>query len=408
MLQSDMALFDADRHEPLQNMPWDPARAHEAILTTVADLEATLDRDSLWPVHPLDEEPPLLASHKTLYLGAAGVLWAMWYLAREGAVTLRCAPQECIESVLDAYHATPDTGEVVPSYYVGEAGVLLVHFRLTGSRQAADRLWACIEQNIPNPTNEALWGAPGTMLGAWHMYKWTGEQRWRELFLANVEQLWRTWLPSPHLACHLWTQELSGNVMQLLGAGHGFAGNVYPLLRGAALLTAQRREQLYDRCVQALRITAVVEGDAANWPPDIGPPRSERTKILVQWCHGAPGIITAVNDLPPGRSSELDDLLIKAGETVWRANPLLKGPGVCHGSAGNGYAFLKLYRRTGDLKWLARARAFAMHAIGQSERMRRQYGRGRYTLWTGDPGLAVYVWHCLAKRDEVAGLDVLG
>jgi lantibiotic modifying enzyme len=182
---------------------------------------------------------------------------------------------------------------------------------------------------------------------------------------------------------------------------------MYPLLRGAALLSAERREQLYDRCIEALRVTAVIKGDAANWPPGVGPSRSDRTKMLLQWCHGAPGIITAANDFPPGRSSEIDDLLIKAGETIWRAGPLLKGPGVCHGTAGNGYAFLKLYRRTGDPRWLARARAFAMHAIGQSERMRLEYGRGRYALWTGDPGVAVYVWHCLKACDDVAGLDML-
>jgi hypothetical protein len=407
LLQRDMMPFDAERHEPLQNMPWNPTRAHGAICAIVADLEANFDRDRLWPVHPLDEEPPLVTSHKTLYLGAAGTLWALWYLAPAAAVALRWAPQDCIGSVLDAYRATPDTGEVVPSYYVGEAGVLLVHFRLTGSRAAADRLWACVAENTSNPTNDALWGAAGTMVGAWHMHRWTGEQRWRDLFLANVEQLWRQWLPSPHAACHLWTQDLPGSVVQLLGAGHGFAGNMYPLLRGAALLSAERREQLYDRCIEALRVTAVIKGDAANWPPGVGPSRSDRTKMLLQWCHGAPGIITAANDFPPGRSSEIDDLLIKAGETIWRAGPLLKGPGVCHGTAGNGYAFLKLYRRTGDPRWLARARAFAMHAIGQSERMRLEYGRGRYALWTGDPGVAVYVWHCLKACDDVAGLDML-
>ena len=66
-----------------------------------------------------------------------------------------------------------------------------------------------------------------------------------------------TWiLPTP---CHLWTQDLHGDVIQYLGAGHGFAGNAYPLLRGAALLSAERRELLYDRCVETLRATALLE-----------------------------------------------------------------------------------------------------------------------------------------------------
>jgi hypothetical protein len=401
-------LFEAQRHEPLQDAPWDPARAHDAVRAIVGDLDERFNAVSLWPTHPLDEAPELPTGYKTLYLGAAGTLWAMWYLAREGAATLRAKPQDLIGPVYDAYLAAPDEGPVLPSYYLGEVGILLVLWRLTRSREAADRLWTCIEQNIPNPANEALWAAPGTMVGAWHMFEWTGERRWHDLFLANVEQLWRTWLPGEHAPCHLWTQDLYGKIVQLLGAGHGFAGNVYPLLRGARLLSAERREQLYDRCVETLRATAVFDGDGVNWPPGTGPPRPGRDKMLVQWCHGAPGIVTGLADYPVQRSSDMDSMLSKAGTTVWTAGPLTKGPGLCHGTAGNGYALLKLHRRTGDPIWLERARSFAMHAIAQSERMRQQYGRGRYTLWTGDPGVAVYVWHCLTGEDGVPGLDILG
>jgi len=80
---------------------------------------------------------------------------------------------------------------------------------------------------------------------------------------------------------------------------------------------------------------------------------------------------------------------------------------LCHGTAGNGYAFLKLFQRTGDTLWLDRARAFAVHSIAQRDRMRQQYSQGRYTLWTGDPGLAVYVWHCLEGTAKLPALDFL-
>ncbi len=43
---------------------------------------------------------------------------------------------------------------------------------------------------------------------------------------------------------------------------------------------------------------------------------------------------------------------------------------------------------------LTRARAFAMHAAGQVEHSRSDYGRGRYTLWTGDLGTALYLADC--------------
>ena len=59
--------------------------------------------------------------------------------------------------------------------------------------------------------------------------------------------------------------------------------------------------------------------------------------------------------------------------------------------------FLKLYERTRDAKWLGRARAFAMHAIGQYWRLKSQHGQGWYTLWTGDLGFAVYLWQCISE-----------
>ena len=85
---------------------------------------------------------------------------------------------------------------------------------------------------------------------------------------------------------------------------------------------------------------------------------------------------------------------------------MAKGSNLCHGTAGNGYAFLKLYERTGDDRWLARARAFAMHAIAQAEEEASTLGRLRYSLWTGDPGLAIYLWDCLRGRAAFPTLDV--
>ena len=398
-------LFEPGRHERLLAAEWDAQHVRAAISAITRYIEEAFQPDAFWPTHPLDAKTGAPAiSHKSLYLGAAGILWALWYLERAGAAQLRIEPSALIGAVDAAYQAEPDTGAVVPSYFLGEAGILLISWRLTGSRAAADRLWNSIESNIENPTNEALWGAPGTMMAAWHMHRWTGEPRWRDLFLANVDPLWRGWSRSDSGGCDLWTQDLYGKVRQFLGAGHGFAGNILPLLSGAALLPEERREQLFDRCAETLLATAVEEQGGANWGPTID---LRASRMLLQWCHGAPGMVTSLRDYPTGRSAALDALLLKAGETAWQAGPLEKGFGLCHGTAGNGYAFLTLYRRTGNPIWLERARSFAMHALGQSERMRQSHGLGRYTLWTGDPGLAVYLWHCLAGEDGMPGLDRL-
>jgi hypothetical protein len=59
----------------------------------------------------------------------------------------------------------------------------------------------------------------------------------------------------------------------------------------------------------------------------------------------------------------------------------------------------------GDELWLERARTFAMHSIEQVEYMRATHGRGRYTLWTGDVGTALYVWSCVTGTAAMPTLD---
>jgi hypothetical protein len=399
-------LFEADRHEALVRAGWDEIWARAAVRALALDIERHRLPAGHWPIHPNDDEGDApKAGFKSLYLGSAGLLWALWTLQRAGAVEVGLDLRQAIEDADMAYARDPDTGSVVPSYLLGEVGILLVAWRLTGSAAVADRLHAAVSSNIDNPTNESLWAAPGTMVAAWHLWAATGQARWRSLFVANVDRLWATWQYDEAARCHVWTQDMYGRVVQYLGAGHGFAGNAYPLLRGAALLDDERREGLYERCVATLAATAEWDDGAVNWPPGLYTPRPGAARLLMQWCHGAPGFVTALADFPAGRSTELDAMLVAAGHAVWRAGPLTKGYGLCHGTAGNGVAFLTLYRRTGETMWLDRARAFAVHALAQRERMRAQLGQGRFTLWTGDAGLAMFVWQCIGGEAGMPGLD---
>lgn len=401
-------LFEPHHHEALCDAPWDESQACATIRSIVRDIERNRGIDGRWPLHPLDDEgDEPRTGFKSLYLGRTGVLWALWYLGREGAVELNFDPAEGMQQVDAAYKADPDTGLAMPSLFSGEVGILLVLWRLTGSERAADRLHDLVRSNVANPANDAFLGASGTMLAALHLWEATDEERWRALFLENVEHVWANWAFDPKANCHLWTQNLYGKSVQYLGAGHGFAGNVYPLLKGALLLDAGRRALLYERCVATLRATATFEGDAVNWPPGTYVPRPGGPRMLMQWCHGAPGIVTGLSDFPCQVFPQMDAMLVAAGHAVWQAGPLVKGHGLCHGTAGNGYAFLKLYERTGGSLWLERARRFAVHAIAQQDRMRQEHGQGRYTLWTGEPGLAIYLWQCIKGRVGLPVLDIL-
>src|SRR5262249_24242304 len=165
---------------------------------------------------------------------------------------------------------------------------------------------------------------------------------------------------------------------------HGLVGNV------VALRPDPRREQLQRESAEVLAGLVVREDAPANWPSRSG-------TFKLQFCSGAPGILVCA-------SSYLDEELVVAGaELTWQAGPLSldKGSGICHGTAGNGYALLKAFERTGDELWLDRARRFAVHALGQVERR----GHGRYSLWTGDVGVAVFAGDCLEARAAYPVLD---
>lgn len=45
----------------------------------------------------------------------------------------------------------------------------------------------------------------------------------------------------------------------------------------------------------------------------------------------------------------------ECAEVIWHRGLLRKGYGICHGAAGNGYAFLSLYKLTRETKYLYRA-----------------------------------------------------
>jgi lantibiotic modifying enzyme len=264
--------------------------------------------------------------------------------------------------------------------------------------EPADRLADLVV--VPaDDTLELMWGSPGLLLVAGAMLERTGEQRWAAAWSALAGHLIGEW--GAHVPA-FWTQDLYGSVREIVGPAHGLAGVVAALAQRPELLPP---EELVPRTVAALSATAIRDGDQANWPARRdGPLADEHGAIRTQWCHGAPGVVASMTALP--RDDELDSLLLAGGELTWMAGPLRKGATLCHGTAGNGFALLKLFTRTGDESWLERARRFAMHSAAQVAAARRHYGRGRYSLWTGDLGTAVYLHRCVAGTSELPAIDV--
>ncbi len=195
------------------------------------------------------------------------------------------------------------------------------------------------------------------MIAAEAMWRATGQPQWRELWRDSAAWLIDEW-DDP-----IWVQNMYGESRRFVGAGHGFASNASVLISGSELLDgAVDRTALVERVIATTAALAQRQGALAQWP---GFADTEIERRPVQWCHGAPGIVTALASVPP--DERIDELLIAGGELTWRAGPLRKGVGLCHGTAGNAYAFLALHQRTGEERWLERARAFAMDAAAGAE-----------------------------------------
>jgi Lanthionine synthetase C-like protein len=388
-------LFDPASHEPLIDAAWNESRARAAIAAIVADTEGAFDEQALWTAHPLDHEVTS-AEAITLYIGASGVIWALDELARGGA-SEPAHRWSTRAAALHRRYLEAASDDPAPSLFAGEAGILLLAHRLGPEAWQEDRLLACIRANVANPFWELMWGSPGTMLAAQVMYERTGDERWAEAWRESADRLWQEWRDE------LWLQSLYGKPGHILGPIHGFVGNVHVLGRGN-LLDEQRRSELERRAAAVVAKYAQRTDGLAQWPPALEPGSS--SEFRTQWCHGAPGIVASLAGIA-AQDQQLTELLVAGGELTWRAGPLTKGPGLCHGTAGNGYAFLKLFERTGDELWLDRGRAFAMHAAEQAETMRSTYGRGRYTLWTGDVGTALYLQSCLSADADLPTLDRL-
>lgn len=352
-------LYRPDWHEPLTERAWDDAWVRDAVARLVEGAVRAYEPETLWPAHPDD------TTVYDLYAGGAGVAWG---LARLGAdFDAKAAAERAHALVPDE---PPEDSAELPAQWrssllLGETGAALAAHACGAERRV--RLLELVAANLANEANELMWGVPGTLLVARLLDD--ADESDRALRAARDDDGW-------------WTQHLYGHVFRNLGPVHGLIGNLIALGEVADALPM-------------LRELALREGPHVNWPP--GP---DDPKVRLQWCHGAPGILIHAGGVLD------EDLLLGAAQLIWDAGPLEtneKGPGLCHGTAGNGYALLKTFELTQDELWLERARAFAVHALEQTQAL-----PPRYSLFTGGIGAARFASDCLESKARFPILDDLG
>ena len=357
-------LYDQAAFERLTDERWSEARVRDGIAAIVADVDAAFDPDALWPAHEWDGHMIPLPL-KNLYVGAAGIVFALDQLRRRGlAETTLDLPAVALRA-LELWRAEPDfmEGLMLPEppesgLLTGETGNLLVACKL--GHDLEGELRERIRANLANEAEDLMWGTPGTLVAAVAM-------GWDDLAQESAAALM-----SRRDADGFWTQRIWGATFQGVGTVHGLAGNVRALLQ----VDDPRNERLRRESAAVLARVATREDGLANW----------HGEGKLQWCAGAAGVVSAARDY-------LDEELLLAGaELVWQAGPHSeeKGHGICHGTSGNGYALLAAFERTQDERWLERARRFAVHALAQAARM-----PGRYSLFTGGVGTALFAAACI-------------
>jgi hypothetical protein len=287
------------RHRALAHDAWSELAVRAAIDDIAADAIADFHPDTFWPGHPSDDG--VQDGNPSFYWGAAGVIWALDYLHRIGAVSVaedfRPVLPKLLERTITAFESnSPADYAKHGSLLFGDMGAALLAMRLAPTADTADLVHARAEANMKLPIRELMWGMPGSMVAAIHMAEMTRESRWRSLFEIQAARLLADLEDTPQGP--LWTQDLYGASDRWLGPVHGFAGNVIPLLRGWDWLTPPQQAQVAEFVPKTLAANAWRSEVGTNWGV-----RSKREKppTLCQHCHGAPGMVTTFADAPSPR-----------------------------------------------------------------------------------------------------------
>ena len=129
----------------------------------------SFDPDTFWPAHPSDDG--VGDGNPSFYWGAAGVIWALDYLHRIGAVSVaedfRPVLPKLLERTIAAFESLSPTDYAKHgSLLFGDMGTALVAMRLAPTSILADLVHSRAEANMGLPIRELMWGMPGSMLAA--------------------------------------------------------------------------------------------------------------------------------------------------------------------------------------------------------------------------------------------------
>ncbi len=336
----------------------------------------------------------------SVYTGPAGMALASWRLARvfpQRHAHFHAAALQHIKLALT--HVRELSREL--TFLMGAAGVHCVAAAVLPAADAAEHVQAVLGM-LPRAVDaalaedELLYGRVGYLYALLFLSRLpaAAPQAVAAQLQAGVQQVAQAVLRAgarlaPSSAAPL-MYEWHGK--RYLGAAHGLIGILYVLLDVPQLLADPPTRALLQATLDWLLTQRTASGNWATKEVAAPPPPAAAADELVQWCHGAVGAAQLF-----ARAYRLFKHERYAGgaraaaEHVWAFGLVRKGPGLCHGVAGNAYAFLALYAATGEPLQLQRARHFAAFML--SERGRSTFTRPDHphSLMEGSAGAVCFL-----------------
>jgi len=166
-----------------------------------------------------------------------------------------------------------------------------------------------------------------------------------------------------------------------LGAAHGLTGILHLLMQFPKFMSEGDNTKYIRGSVDF--ILSLVKEAKGNFPS-----REGGSFDLAHWCHGPTAaalcLLQAYNVFKDSQYLAGAKLAV---DQVWNKGLLLKGPGLCHGCSGNGYAQLATFRATKDPMYLNRAIQFALKYADPAYSTKMRTPDSPYSLYVGMAGM---------------------
>ncbi|KAM7535441.1 hypothetical protein Aperf_G00000102498 [Anoplocephala perfoliata] len=377
----------------------------------------------------MDSCSKLSSRDGNLYVGGIGVAWAALRVIQKlntGSDTLLPQVRAYVEGMVNKIaQKSPRDNEERLSFLLGRPGVWLTAaclYHVTGDKVSRDHflnlygqlapIFASIQPGsqviFPQGSDELFIGRAGYLCGVFELRKFTSEPVISDevvhAICDAIIESGKNYAKRHNSTCPLM---YAYHRTEYLGAAHGLSGILFALMLFPRYLRDRPQvAQIVRASVDYL--ISITPSDTNNLPAatdELAPRHRPAGQDLVHWCHGAAGVVYVYSRAyllwkDPKYLNEA----IKCADVAWYRGLLKKGPGICHGVAGSGYAQLAVFRITSGERKRYEERARACAAFLHEEVFKRgaRVPDNPHSLFEGLAGTACFLADLASAPDRAA------